>query len=185
MRKNELKFLFIILIFENLIIYGFLFKIYIDSLIFTNEVTITDGILFITFLALLLYARETFYLRKEAQKQSQKTFTPYLMLEVGLGGLYLKNYGEGIACNIVFDSNFGQVDCLKISTIKPGGSERILTKEETGPRRPVLSYEIQALDNPILLSYSDLNNDKYLVSFIESMEYAERFTVKKWQRNKQ
>ncbi|MDO8657705.1 MAG: hypothetical protein Q7K55_03120, partial [Candidatus Levybacteria bacterium] len=57
----------------------------------------------ITVVILYYYTKETYLLRKEAQRQTDTGFTPYLTLRSFDGSVHMSNLGKGVAKEICFD----------------------------------------------------------------------------------
>jgi len=68
-----------------------------------SEVSFTDRILFITFLALLWYSFETRQLKNATRKSNELQQTPLFVLLYDGNDLILRNEGKGIAYNVIID----------------------------------------------------------------------------------
>lgn len=131
-----------------------------------------NGLLLLTALTALIvfyYTKETFLLRKEAQKQTQSQFTPYIALRNLEGGATLSNLGKGVALHVQVDEQV-EVDSGKILLIPSIGSgeERKLyhmNKRKDG----AYTLMTRELPDKIGVTYSDIMGNKYEASF--SREY--------------
>jgi hypothetical protein len=97
------------------------------------EITLSDFILAITFLALLWYSWETRQMRKEIVEQTKFQLAPFLTVGFDFKSkwLFVINYGEATARNIEVSCSpppYDQGSFLKISTIYKGEMEYLRTK---------------------------------------------------------
>ncbi len=137
------------------------------------ELIAENGFLLLTALSAIIvfyYTKETYFLRKEAQKQTQIQFTPYIALRNLEEGAVFTNIGKGIALNVRVDESI-TVDSGKILLIPSIGSgeERKLYHMHS-PSNSALVLYARELPDTIKVTYSDVAGNKYEAVFVR--EYA-------------
>jgi len=123
----------------------------------------------ITVILLFYYTKETYFLRKESQKQTQFQFTPYLSLRNLENGATFSNLGKGVALNIKVDESvqFNGQPFLIIPSI---GSKENRLLYYMLKDKCALSLDSIDLPNKINITYSDIMGNKYEASFLREYE---------------
>lgn len=155
-----------------------LLGIFIETII-NNTMTLLTAI---TVILLFYYTKETYFLRKEAQKQTQIQFTPYLSLRNLEDGATLSNLGKGIALNVQFDTSV-QVDnrpILIIPSIGSGEARKIYVADKK--EKDAWSVYSRELPDKVSITYSDITGNKYKASFLR--EYKGMGVFKEFEQNK-
>lgn len=131
------------------------------------DITLSDFILGITFLALLWYSWETRQMRKEVVEQTKFQLAPFLTMGFDFDSKWLLviNYGEATARNI-------EVECsptpeymgpfLRISTIYKGEKE-VLSSKSKNDERITLSCSLNNFrkETVFSLKYQNIFDKKY------------------------
>jgi len=135
--------------------------------VITNIITVF--LTTITVVLLFYYTKETYFLRKESQKQTQFQFTPYLSLRNLKNGATFSNLGKGVALNIKVDESvqFNGQPFLIIPSI--GSKENRLLYYMLEDKY-ALSLESIYLPDKINITYSDIMGNKYEASFLREYE---------------
>jgi hypothetical protein len=131
----------------------------------------------ITAIVLVFYTGETYRLRKESQKQTLKSFTPYLTMIKVDNQIYLKNVGQGIARNIRFTWPFKSGEkILNILAIGAGESEKLYLSRKVNDQEHVSSVYYPTLsEGLIFIEYFDMLENKYNCGFMKSVETKNGF----------
>ena len=146
--------------------------------------SLSDKILFATFLALLWYARETKEMRKETMKQTDFEMRPYLRLQwlennTNNEIFQIVNDGRGVAVNVIFKKfKIGDkfISIKNRPVISSKGWSNINLEEFKGNEE----YIVQNInkETEIIVNYKDLENHKYKVIFSYDESYNDKFKIK-------
>lgn len=128
----------------------------------------------ITVVILYYYTRETYLLRKEAQRQTDVGFTPYLTIRSYEGTVNISNLGKGIAKEVHFEEIFvGKNRVSDIPTIGPDEKRGLQVHDvkESG----YWSLSTHEAPDVIAITYKDLLGNVYSVEFSKNAEYQGGF----------
>ncbi len=209
--QRILDYLFNKLLIRQILNPYFLFPVAIFlSIFFWNNKIIdkqSDLIYFITFIALMWYARETHALRKEEQKQTSLQTRPFLRLEFNWdyakqwnGWIYgykyyneeppilqLVNDGKGIARDVSihdFDNKGRIIKFDKISVIgpnsQPSGISKRSIKYSNGNKVTKLFKKLNPKRNyELIVTYRDVNKNEppYKYKFISDPKDKDGFRI--------
>lgn len=134
-------------------------------------------ILWFTAFVIVRYTKETYYLKKLAQKQNITSIRPYLRLQkkAGENKLQLVNEGKGIAVNLrsVYKKVDQKVSLPSITAMAaaPGSFTEGLT-----PTRLGIDFDSDA-DCSIEIDHEDIEGRKYYVIFKRNADYNDKFEI--------
>lgn len=161
--------------------------------IISIETTISGIIFWFTAFVILRYTKETYYLKKLAQKQNITDIRPYLRLQ----WIYpdnplpvLVNVGKGVAKNVIIQEIDYHILLEKfkfknIPAMSPGGSTELVLDENNSTSknvdhiRPVLGgakYQIN-------IGFKDIENRKYYAIFESDDSYNDCYKIVKQKGN--
>jgi hypothetical protein len=118
-----------------------------------------------TVLFLYYYTKETYLLRKEAEKQTQVQFTPYLALRNMEEGAAFANLGKGIARDVRVDDSIKirSNSILLIPSIGAGEDRKIYQMSKDG--NGAFSVHAYELPDVVAITYFDTSGKKYFARF--------------------
>ena len=129
-----------------------------------TKITLSDLILFATFLALLWYAWETRRMRKQIVDQTKLQLTPFVVILVEDSLVMVANYGESTARNIEIKCSSSVKEVPKPLPINalPKGEKKGLEIKSGGGFTALLTIDFEgAKEIHFELKYSNIFEMKY------------------------
>jgi len=132
------------------------------------DIIANNAISFLTALTAVIvfyYTKETYLLRKEAQKQTQSQFTPYLALRNMEEGALFANIGKGIALHVKIDPSVkvSSQPILLIPSIAAGEDRKLYQMSKDGDG--AFSVWARELPDEVPITYSDIMGNQYEALF--------------------
>lgn len=160
---------------------SFLILIIFISNLIDRTTTLQVWVLWFTAFIILRYTKETYYLKKLAQKQNITSIRPYLRLQkkTGENKLQLVNEGKGVTVNLrsVYkkDNQQTQLPHITAMAAAPNSVTEGLTPSSLG-----IDFDSDE-DCLIEIEYEDIEGRQYYVIFKRNADYNDKFEIVKQQ----
>lgn len=157
---------------------AFLFMLFWKQILELKD-TIQALVFWFTAFVIVRYTKETYHLKKLAQKQNITSIRPYLRLQkkAGENQLQLVNEGKGVSVNLRSVYKKGDQEILLPGITAMAAAPGSFTEGLT-PARLGINFDSD-IDCSIEINYEDIEGRKYYAIFKRNAEYNDKFEIVK------